>query len=143
MDEMQTSTTRRRLALAAAALAAGAFPAAAAAKAHTTFYVAPGGSAASCATSSAASPFGTIQAALACARAGDVVTLAPSGATPYAGVGSVDVSVTIKPAAGADARSVRIDESRPAPGQGELVVASGATVVIQGVTLDCNHSCLV
>src|SRR4051812_33387091 len=106
-DDMHTSTIRRALALAAAALAAGAFPAAAAAKAHHTYFVAPDGSSVTCASNSAATPFGTIQAALACVHAGDIITLAPSGGTPYAGVGPVDVSVTIKPAAGADARSVR------------------------------------
>ena len=142
-DDMNTSTIRRALTLATVALAAGGFPAAAAAKGHHTYFVAPGGSGPTCASNSAASPFGTIQAALACVHAGDVITLAPSGATPYAGVGPVDVSVTITPAAGADARSVRIDQSRPSRGAGELVVGAGATVLVQGVTLDCNSACLV
>src|ERR1700761_7356904 len=74
-----------------------------------TWYVAPSGTATTCASNSKARPFGTIQAAVTCAADGAVIQLAPSGATPYPGVGTISRDVTIKAAAGANARTVQID----------------------------------
>ena len=65
------------------------------------------------------------------------MSLAPSGATPYPGIGSVDRSVVIRAASGADARTVRIDVSKPDFATGELTVGEDASVIVQGVTLDC------
>jgi hypothetical protein len=56
-------------------------------------------------------PFGTNQAALACASGGDVLQLAPSKSTPYPGVGTISQNVTITAAPGANARTVAIDAS--------------------------------
>src|SRR5579875_1254910 len=74
-----------------------------------TALVAASGSGSSCAGNSKSAPFGTIQAALACAGDGDVISLAPSGSTPYPGVGAVSHSVTIKAGGSGNARSVAID----------------------------------
>jgi hypothetical protein len=110
--------------------------------AHATYFVAPGGPAATCAANAAGNPFATVQRALSCAGNGDVVSLAPSGSTPYPGIGSVGHNVTIQAGPGADARSVRVDVSRPRNDAGELVVPVNTAVLVQGVTLDCvNHQC--
>jgi hypothetical protein len=111
--------------------------------ASRTWFVAPAGSASSCASNSKSVPFGTVQAALACAGDGDVVSLAPSGSTPYPGIGAVSRSVTIKAGSG-DARSVKIDLSQPQDAQGYtaglMAVPSTASVKVQGVTLACSST---
>src|SRR5690348_1563962 len=77
------------------------------AAASTTYFAAPTGSdAITCAANTHANPFATIQAALACTTDGDVVSLAPSGGTPYPGIGTVPHNVTIAAEAGANARTV-------------------------------------
>src|SRR4051812_25447318 len=134
-DETMMTSTKAARSWATGVLAAGLLLGALApsntafAGTHRTWFVAPGGSAVGCDANSAASPFGAIQAAVGCARGGDVISLAPTGAGAYPGLGRVDVSVTIQAAAGADARSVRVDVSQPGDGAampGELVVGSGA-----------------
>src|SRR4051812_40417249 len=129
-----------------ALIAMGVSPASAAVP--TTWYVAPSGSGseAGCASNSATAPFATVQAALACAADGDVVSLAASAGTPYPGVGLVSHSVTIK---GGSARSVLIDVSQPADDAatgaagGEMTVAPGVRVLLRGVTVTCtSHQCL-
>jgi hypothetical protein len=108
-------------------------PRMAAAATGRTYYVAPSGSdALACSADAPATPFQTIQKALSCAANGDVVQLAPSGATPYPGVGPVGADVTIEAQPGADARTVTIDA-----GAGELSVPAQATVAVSGVTLSC------
>ena len=108
----------------------------AAAGTATTLFVAPGGSdAVACSANSSTSPFASIQRALACAGDGDVVSLAPSGARPYPGAGSVGENVVIEAQAGANARSVVIDA-----GKGQLKIAPGASVSVSGVTLSCITS---
>ena len=98
-----------------------------------TFFVAPGGSdALACPANAAASPFATIQRALACASDGDVVKLAPTGTAPYPGIGSLTANVAIEAQQGANARSVTIDA-----GQGEATVAPGVAAAITGVTVGC------
>lgn len=113
--------------------------------AHAIWYVAPAGTTTACASNSKSTPFGTIQAALACASSGDVIQLARSRARPYPGVGTIGQNVTIKAAPGVDARTVRIDVSRPASGQegyspGVMTVSAGNSVRIQGVTIECPAS---
>lgn len=111
-------------------------------------YVGPSGSdSVSCHDSSPSNPLRTIQHALACDF--DTVELAPSGSTPYPGIGTLPYSVTIEAEPGADARSVKIDVSQPSDNQstgaagGELVVPSSISAVLKGVTLDCvSHQCL-
>jgi hypothetical protein len=105
--------------------------------AGTTFFVSPSGSGSSCAANSQAQPFATIQAALACADDGDAVQLAPSGSTPYPGIGTVTDNVVIEAAPGADARSVKIDVSEPDDTSGTLTVPATTSVTVQGVTIDC------
>jgi hypothetical protein len=130
-------------AAAAAALMAATVPAQA--KGHRTWYVGPGGPAGSCGADTQATPFATLQAAVGCAASGDVVSVAPSAA-PYPGLGWVGVSVTIQAAAGADARSVVVDESLPGDSSsspGELLVPPSATVTVRGLTLGCvSQPCL-
>ncbi len=69
---------------------------------HATYYVAPSGAGAggACSASSKSKPFATIQEALACAVDGDLVKLAPSGSTPYPGIGPVAANVTIEAGSG-------------------------------------------
>src|SRR3954470_1789793 len=99
----------------AAASAISLLPFASSAAASTTYFAAPTGSdAITCAANTHANPFATIQAALACTTDGDVVSLAPSGGTPYPGVGSVIHNVTITSEVGANARTVAVDVS-PGP----------------------------
>jgi IPT/TIG domain len=108
-----------------------------------TWYVAPSGSGSSCAVNSPSAPFETVQAALACASDGDVVSLAPSGATPYPGIGPVSHSVTIKAGLG-NAQSVKIDVSQPLDSSGHsaglMTVPTTATVRLQAVTVQCPTS---
>jgi hypothetical protein len=109
--------------------------------AASTYYVSPKGSdSVTCATNSSSQPFATVQAALACAASGDTVSLAPSGSTPYPGIGTVSQSVTIEAAPGANARTVQIDLSEPTDTTGELLVAAGATVTVESVGLNCITS---
>jgi hypothetical protein len=106
------------------------------AAASTTYFVAPTGSdVITCAANTHANPFATIQAALACTTDGDAVSLAPSGGTPYPGVGAVTDDVTIAAEPGANARTVRVDVS---PTPGAMSVPGGASVTVQGVTLACE-----
>ncbi len=124
-----------RLSLLATAVAILIFlaPRMAGAASATTYFVAPGGSDASaCSANSSAAPFATIQKALGCAVAGDVVQLAPSGVKPYPGIGPVADSVTIQAQPGAGARTVTVDA-----GKGELSVAPGAEVAVSGLSLSC------
>lgn len=113
---------------------------------HATWFVAPSGTGTACASNSKASPFGTIQAALACASSGDVIQLAPSGATPYPGVGTISQNLTIKAGPAANARTVKIDASRPAGmgsdgySTGLLTVAAGSDVQVQGITIECSST---
>jgi hypothetical protein len=103
---------------------------------NATYFVAPTGSdAITCNANSHANPFATIQAALACTADGDVVSLAPSGGTPYPGVGAVSNNVTIEAEPGGNARNVRVDVS---PTPGAMSVPSNASVTVQGVTLACE-----
>ena len=128
------------LIIALAMLAPGASNASAA---GTTYYVAPAGSGSSCGANSQANPFATIQTAVACAADGDVISLAPTGPTPYPGVGTVGHSVSIVAQPGADARSVKIDAAEPDGNSGELVVAPDATVIVRGISIDCvANECL-
>jgi hypothetical protein len=109
---------------------------------RTTYYVAPGGSGSDCAGNSQSNPFATIQVALVCAQDGDTISLAPSGSTPYPGIGTISHSISIEAAPGANARSVHIDVSQPDGQTGTMTVAGTATVTLQGVTVDCvSHSC--
>ncbi len=104
---------------------------------HARYFVAPGGSdAVGCAGNTSASPFATIQRAVACSTSGDVISLAPSGSRPYPGIGSVSDNVTIQARSGAGARMVAIDADH-AP----LSVAPGAVVALSGVTLSCPTRC--
>jgi Putative Ig domain len=107
-----------------------------------TWFVAPSGSGSDCASNSSTQPFATLQAAVACAGDGDVISVAASGANPYPGIGAVTHSVSIKAAPGADARTVKIDLGQPADGNrfssGFLSVPSSASVRLQGLTLTCN-----
>ena len=82
-----------------------------------TWFVSGSGSGSVCSSNSQSAPFGTVQAALACASGGDVIQLAASS-TPYPGVGAVAHSVTIEAAPGASARSVKIDVSQPLDSSG-------------------------
>jgi hypothetical protein len=98
-----------------------------------TYFVAPSGSdAVACSANSAAAPFASIQKAIGCSVDGDVISLAPSGATPYPGIGAVADNITIRAQAGANARSVSIDA-----GKGELSVSPSAVVAVSGVSLSC------
>ncbi len=110
---------------------------------HRTWFVGPSGSGSACGSNSVSAPFGTVQAALGCAADGDVISLAPSGATPYPGIGTVGHSVTIKAGSG-DARSVKIDLSQPQDAGGYsaglMAVPAGASVKLQGVSLVCTGS---
>ena len=140
-------TTLYRIVIASAALAAAlaalviGVPKASAAGA--TYYVAPSGTDASCATNSQTSPFATIQAALVCADDGDAISLAPTGATPYPGVGEISHSISITAQAGESARSVRIDVSEPDMFTGGLDVDAETSVAVRGVSLDCvSHNCV-
>ncbi|MHB8233067.1 MAG: choice-of-anchor Q domain-containing protein [Solirubrobacteraceae bacterium] len=100
---------------------------------HATVYVAPGGSdALECTANSSSKPFATIQKALGCTVDGDVIKLAPSGATPYAGVGAISDNVVIEAQPPANARTVTIDA-----GRGLLSVSPGATPTVSGVSLTC------
>ena len=110
---------------------------------HHTWFVAPSGGGSACAGNSKSAPFATVQAALACAGDGDVVSLAPSGNKPYPGVGTIGHSVTIKAGSG-DARSVRIDLSQPQDSAGYtaglVAVPATVSVKLQGVTLACSST---
>src|SRR5207302_9868421 len=72
-----------------------------------------------------------------------VMSLAPSGSTPYPGVGTVSHSVTIMAGSG-DARSVKVDLSKPADASGFsaglMAVPSGVSVKLKGLTLECTGS---
>src|SRR4051794_21751947 len=106
------------------------------AAASTTYFAAPTGSdAITCAANSHANPLATIQAALACTTDGDVVSLAPSGGTPYPGVGAVTHNVTIEAEAGANARTVTVDVS---PTPGPMSIPGGTSATVEGVTLACE-----
>lgn len=112
----------------------GAFDSAGKGVVHTRYFVAPSGSdAVACSANRSSAPFATLQRALTCAADGDVISLAPSGATPYPGIGAVAANVTIQ---GSSARSVSIDA-----GQAELTVAPGANPAITGVSLVCATAC--
>ena len=101
-----------------------------------SYFVAPGGSdALSCAGNTSASPFATIERALACSDDGDVVELAPSGTHPYPGIGSVTHNVAVQAQPGENARTVTVDA-----GQGELSVAPGVNARLLGVKLTCPGS---
>src|SRR4051794_14038083 len=118
----------------AAASAISLLPFASSAAASTTYFVAPTGSdAITCAANTHANPFATIQAALACATDGDAVSLAPTGASPYPGVGTVSHNVTIEAESGANARTVEVDEVPD-----EMFVDVDSSVTVEGVTLSCN-----
>jgi hypothetical protein len=109
---------------------------------NVTYYVAPSGTASSCAANSQSNPFGTIQAAIACASDQDTIVLAGTGTGRYDGIGTVSSDLTIEAAPGENARSVYIDVSKPDDVTGMLTVTSSATVVLRGVTLDCSdHAC--
>jgi hypothetical protein len=98
-----------------------------------TYFVAPSGSdAVACSANSAAAPFASIQKAVGCSVDGDVISLAPSGSTPYPGIGAIADNVTIQAQAGANARTVAIDA-----GKGELSVSPGAVVSVSGASLSC------
>jgi hypothetical protein len=98
-----------------------------------TYFVAPSGSdAVACSANSSVQPFASIQKAIGCSVDGDVVNLAPSGATPYPGIGAIGENVTIQAQAGANARTVTIDA-----GKGELSVSPGAVVAVSGASLRC------
>jgi hypothetical protein len=98
-----------------------------------SYFVGPADSdAPSCAANSAATPFLTIQRALACTADGDVVNLAPSGAQPYPGIGALTHNVTIQAQPGASARTVAIDA-----GRGELAVAPGVNAALIGADVSC------
>ncbi len=100
---------------------------------HATLYVAPAGSdALACTANASSKPFATIQKALGCSVDGDVIKLAPSGATAYPGVGAVSDNVMIEAQAPANARSVTIDA-----GKGPLTVSPGAALTISAVSLTC------
>jgi hypothetical protein len=101
-------------------------PAAHAAAAHT-YYVALGGTAATCGADTNTTPFPTIQDAVACAKSGDMISLAATGTGAYPGIGQIAANVTVT---GAGARGVTIDAAT-AP----LTVAAGAVVRVTGVTL--------
>ncbi|HET7049325.1 MAG TPA: choice-of-anchor Q domain-containing protein [Solirubrobacteraceae bacterium] len=106
-----------------------------------TWFVAPSGTDAACAANSSAAPFATIQTAIHCAAKGDVVVLAPSGSTPYPGIGAVDKNLTIEAASGANARTVAVDLAKPVDANGFsaglVTVPAGVTARIQGVSLEC------
>src|SRR3954451_8372178 len=100
------------------------------AAASTTYFAAPSGSdAITCGANTHANPFATIQAALACTADGDAVSLAPSGATPYPGIGTVAHNVTIAAEAGANARTVEADVSG---GSNPITVPAGTSVTVEG-----------
>ena len=84
----------------------------------------------------------TIQAAIHCAAKGDAIALAPSGSTPYPGIGTVDKNLTIEAASGANARTVAVDLAKPADTKGFsaglVTVPAGVTARIQGVSLQCT-----
>lgn len=112
----------------------GAFDSAGKGLVHAKYFVAPSGSdAVACSANRSSAQFATVQRALACAGDGDVISLAPSGTTPYPGIGTVAANVTIE---GSSARSVSIDA-----GQGQLTVAPGANPILAGVTLACATDC--
>jgi hypothetical protein len=106
---------------------------------HHTYFVSPAGSdAISCSANSSASPFSTIQKAIGCTVDGDLVSLAPSAARPYPGIGPIGDSIVVEAQTGANARTVTIDA-----GQGELSVSPGAAVRVAGVSLSCiGNDCL-
>jgi hypothetical protein len=98
-----------------------------------TYFIAPTGSdAIACSANSQTQPFASIQKAIGCSVDGDVISLAPSGSTPYPGIGAIADNVTIQAQAGANARTVTIDA-----GKGELSVSPGAVVSVFGATLSC------
>jgi DNA-binding CsgD family transcriptional regulator/tetratricopeptide (TPR) repeat protein len=130
-----------RILVAAAVAVAVAVLAPAALAASRTWYVAPSGSDSGCAANSSTTPFATVEAAIACARNGDVITLAPSGSTPYPGVGPVGKNVTIQAAAFADARTVAVDLGQPTDSAGLMSVGPGHSVRVQGVALGCPGTC--
>jgi hypothetical protein len=134
------------LAAAAAALIAVAATAPAAFAAPRTWYVAPSGSDAGCASNSSTAPFATIQAAVQCAAGKDVIALAPSGSTPYPGIGPVEKNIVIEAAPGADARTVTVDLGQPTGpdgfSAGQLSVAAGKSVRVQGVAFECTRVCI-
>lgn len=99
---------------------------------NQTYFVAPTGSGSNCGANSQSNPFATAQAALACTADGDVIRLAPSGASPYAGIGPISENVRIEAAPGADARSVEIDVS-PDPAE----IPAGTSATIENVALTC------
>ena len=105
----------------------------------TTYFVAPAGSdAVACSANSSAAPFASIQKAIGCSADGDVISLAPSGTSPYPGIGAISHNVTIQAQAGANARTVTIDA-----GKGVLSVSPGAVVDVSGVSLNCvGNDCL-
>ena len=61
-----------------------------------------------------------------------MISLAPSGTSPYPGIGTLADNVTIQAQAGANARTVTVDA-----GKGELSVSPGAVVDVSGVNLTC------
>jgi fibronectin-binding autotransporter adhesin len=113
----------------------GAFDSAGKGVVHRKYFVAPAGSdTLACTANRAGAPFATVQRALECATDGDVISLAPTGSTPYPGIGTAADNVTIQ---GASARSVSIDV-----GEGALTVAPGANTVLKGVSLACATACV-
>src|SRR3954453_14408690 len=119
----------------AAASAISLLPFASSAAASTTYFAAPTGSdAIPWPANPHANPFATIQAPLACATDGDAVSLAPSGATPYPGIGTVSHNVTISAEAGANARAVEADVSGGPPER--MTVPDGTSVTVEGVSID-------
>lgn len=104
-----------------------------------TYFVAPAGSdSPTCSANSATAPFATIQRALECATDGDVVNLAPTGAKPYPGVGTLTHNVTIEAGRGASARTVAIDAGRE-----EIAIAPGVNADLTDVALGCpGNDCI-
>src|SRR4051794_33812354 len=136
-ETAERSRSWRPLALSALVLAllAAALIGPSSAAASTTYFASPSGSdAISCAANSHADPFATIQAALACTTDGDAVSLAPSGATPYPGIGTVSHNVTIEAEAGAHARTVEAGVSGVS---GPMTVPAGVSATVAGVAIDC------
>jgi hypothetical protein len=119
--------------IAAIAIVMALTPGHAGAATTSTLYVAPAGSdALACTANSSSKPFATIQKALACTVNGDVVKLAPSGATPYPGIGAITDNVVIEAQPGANARTVTIDL-----GKGPLSVSPGAALTVSAASLMC------
>jgi hypothetical protein len=102
-----------------------------------TYYVAPNGTdtSGSCTANTAHNAFPTIAAGLACAVTGDVISLAPTGATPYQGFGTVSQDITISATSGANARTVVVD----ATNSSNLTVAPGGDLLLTGVTIDGSN----